>query len=292
MPGVVLTSIPVAFTPDGDLDTATTRRLMEFAASRTDGLLVAGSTGEFPALEDAERLTLFELALPIAGQDRVIAHIGAPSARQAARLAAAACRAGARQLAAITPYYNAVTHAELREYYLRVRDAAPDADLYGYFFPERTGRAVPATEFAELVAEAGLAGVKLSGSAYSELTACVAACPRAAVYAGSDQDLSAVLRNGGAGIISARAAAYPEVFAGLAAALAAGDEAAAAGWQSFITDLVGLGASVGRVKEALRLRGFGPMRARMPLDWPSREVSDRIAALVGRLPSPASTVVL
>lgn len=283
MPGVVLSSVPVPFTPDGELDTAVTRRLMEFAASRTDGLMVAGSTGEFPALEDSERLTLFDLALSIAGQDRVIAHVGAPSARQAARLAAAAWRVGARHLAAVTPYYNAVTPAELREYYLSIRAAVPDASLYGYFFPERTGRVVPVDEFASLSAAAGLAGVKLSGSAYDSLAGCVAACPGSRVYAGSDHDLAAVLDNGGAGIISARAAAYPEVFAGLAAALAAGDEATAAGWQAFVSDLVAIGASVGRVKEALRLRGFGPIRARMPVGWPAAEESERIAALVSRL---------
>jgi 4-hydroxy-tetrahydrodipicolinate synthase len=283
MPGVVLTSVPVPFTSDGELDTSVARRLMEFAASRTDGLMVAGSTGEFPALTDSERLTLFELALSIAGADRVIAHVGAPSARQATRLAAAAQKAGARNTAAVTPYYNAVTPAELREYYRSIRDAVPDASLFAYIFPERTGRAVPVEEFAALTADAGLAGVKLSGSAYASLADCVKACPAAKVYAGSDQDLAGVLSAGGAGVISARAAAYPEAFAGLAAALAADDDVAVAGWQSFIAELVALGASIGRVKAALRLRGFGEMGARMPLDWPSDEVSARIAVLVGKL---------
>lgn len=286
MPGVVLTSVPVPFTPDGELDTTVARRLMEFAAARTDGLMVAGSTGEFPALSDPERLTLFDLALAAAGPDRVIAHIGAPSAFQAARLAAAAWRAGARNIAAVTPYYNAVTPAELRDYYVTIRTAAPEAALYAYVFPERTGRSVSADEFGKLVETAGLAGVKLSGSAYETLPDCVAAAPGVAVYAGSDHDLAGVLRDGGAGVISARAAAYPEVFAGLAAALAAGDQAAVKEWEAFVTQLVTLGASVGRVKEALRLRGFGDLRARMPLDWPSPELSAQIAALVGRLSTP------
>ena len=56
---------------------------------------MAGSTGEFPALDDAERLSLIELALDEAGPDRVIAHIGAPDARHSARLARAAVALGA-----------------------------------------------------------------------------------------------------------------------------------------------------------------------------------------------------
>lgn len=286
MLGVVLSSVPVPFTPDGELDAPVARRLMEFAAARTDGLMIAGSTGEFPALSDPERLTLFDLALEVAGPDRMIAHIGAASARQAARLASAAWRAGARNLAAVTPYYNSVTAAELRDYYLTIRAAVPDAALFAYVFPERTGRSVPASEFAALVDAAGLAGVKLSGSAHETLADCVAAAPGTAVYAGSDHDLAAVLRDGGAGVISARAAAYPEVFSGLAEALATGDSAAVKEREAFVADLVGLGASVGRVKAALRLRGFGDLRARMPLDWPSPEVSAQIAGLVDRLTTP------
>ncbi len=66
---------------------------------------MAGTTGEFPALEDSERLSLIELALAEAGPDRVIAHVGAADARHCARLASAASARGATRLAAITPYY-------------------------------------------------------------------------------------------------------------------------------------------------------------------------------------------
>jgi 4-hydroxy-tetrahydrodipicolinate synthase len=288
VPGVVLAAVPTPFTPDGELDTAVARRLMEFAAARADGLMIAGSTGEFPALSDAERLTLFDLALEVAGPDRMIAHIGAPSAFQAARLATAAWRAGARTLAAITPYYNAVTPDELRDYYLTIRAAVPDATLFGYFFPERCGRSVPASEFGALVDAAGLGGVKLSGSASGTLADCVAAAPTAAVYSGTDTDLAGVLRSGGAGVISARASAYPEIFTDLAAALATGDAAAVAECESRVADLAALGSSTGRVKEALRLRGFGDLRARMPVDWPSSEVRAGIEGFIARLTTPVS----
>lgn len=285
VPGVVLASVPTPFSADGELDTAAARRLIQFSSSATDGLMIAGSTAEFPSLDESERLALIEMALSEAGADRVIAHVGAPDAHHAARLAGAASRAGARNLAAVTPFYNAATPAELRDYYLRIRAAAPSAALYIYIFPERSGRSVPVPEFASLASEAGLAGAKLSGAAYGSLGSCVAACPSMRIYAGSDSDLAGVLRAGGAGVISARAAAYPEVFMGLARALSSGDSAETASWQSFVADLAALGTSVGLVKEALRLRGFGQLRARMPIDWPSTEVADRIASLVGRLPS-------
>ena len=91
---VVFSAVPTLFSPGGELDPDANRALYKLVAGLVDGLFVAGTTGEFPALEDAERLSLFELALAEAGPDRVIAHIGTPDARHAARLARAAVAGG------------------------------------------------------------------------------------------------------------------------------------------------------------------------------------------------------
>ena len=99
---VVFSAVPTLFDASGELDPQANRALYEHIAGLVDGLFVAGTTGEFPSLEDAERLSLFELALAVAGPDRVIAHIGAPDARHSARLARAAVERGATRIAAIT----------------------------------------------------------------------------------------------------------------------------------------------------------------------------------------------
>lgn len=283
MADVVLSAVPTPFTADGGLDTETARRLFKFVASTGDGLFVTGSTGEFPALDDDERLALIELALEVAGPDRVIAHIGAPDSYRAARLAAAAVKLGATRIAAITPYYVAPLPAEITEYYLRVRDAAPAAGLYAYVFPERTSVTISPQQFAELAAAAGLAGAKMSGVAAKNVAACAAACPGLKIYSGDDSDLAATLRSGGAGIVSARSSAYPEAFSALATALAEGDAAQAARRQADIAAIVALGASIGRVKEALRQRGFGPMAARMPVGEPDAATAARIAGVLKSL---------
>jgi|SRR5450755_2205233 4-hydroxy-tetrahydrodipicolinate synthase len=86
----VITATTTPFTAYGELDVPAARRLFALLTATTGSLFVAGTTGEFPALEDAERLTLAELALTEAGPGHVIAHIGAPDARHGRRLAAAA----------------------------------------------------------------------------------------------------------------------------------------------------------------------------------------------------------
>ena len=194
---VVFSAVPTLFGADGELDPDANRALYELVNGLVDGLFVAGTTGEFPALEDAERLSLFELALAEAGPDRVIAHIGAPDARHAARLARAAVALGATRIAAITPYYLPARPDELAGHYRRIRDAAPGPELYAYIFPERTGLPVPPPLFAEVADAAGLAGAKVSGSASADLAGYVAAAPGLRIFSGNDASPWASMRAGG-----------------------------------------------------------------------------------------------
>jgi dihydrodipicolinate synthase/N-acetylneuraminate lyase len=85
------------------------------------------------------------------------------------------------------------------------------------------------------------------------------------------------MRAGGAGVISGRSSAYPEVYAALRAETS-GQEA-----QQALDRIVALGASVGRLKYALQLRGFGGGTARMTVDPPDGPTAAAIAAVVAAL---------
>jgi 4-hydroxy-tetrahydrodipicolinate synthase len=295
---IVFSAVPTLFSSDGEVDTGANRALYKHLAGLLDGLFVAGTTGEFPALDDSERLSLIELALAEAGPDRVIAHVGTPDARHSARLARAASALGATRLAAITPYYLPARPDEVGDHYRRIRDAAAGAELYAYIFPERTGLRVHPPLFAAVASATGLAGAKLSGSAAGELARYVAAAPGLRMFSGDDSNPAATMRAGGAGVISGRSSAYPEVYAALMAALGSadpgrsgrsgesrdsGDEQAAARHQLALDRIVGLGASIGRLKHALALRGLGGTTARMTVDPPDASLSAAIAAEVAAL---------
>jgi 4-hydroxy-tetrahydrodipicolinate synthase len=271
---VVLSAVPTLFTSDGELDLDAIRALYKLTGGLLDGLLVAGTTGEFPALEDAERLTLFELGLAEVGPERLIAHIGAPDARHSARLARAAVQLGVTRIAAITPYYLSARPDELIAHYRHIREAAPSAELYSYIFPERTGLAVTPELFGELARDVGLAGSKVSGSASANLAAYVAAAPGLAIYSGGDADPWASMRAGAAGLISGRSSAYPEVYAALRT-----DPAA----QGRLDQIVALGASIGRLKHALSVRGLAGTTARMTIDPPDAATAAAIAEQVAAL---------
>ena len=271
---VVLSAVPTLFTPDGELDLDASRALYKLAGGLLDGLFVAGTTGEFPALEDAERLALFEAALAEAGPERVIAHIGAPDARHSARLAREAVSLGVTRIAAITPFYLAARPDELTAHYRHIREAAPEPELYAYIFPERTGLTVAPALFGDLARDAGLAGSKVSGSASADLAGYVAAAPGMAIYSGNDADPWASMRAGAAGVISGRSSAYPEVYGALRTDPAAQDR---------LDQIVALGASIGRLKHALSVRGLAGTTARMTVDPPDEATAAAIAELVAAL---------
>ncbi|CAM03873.1 4-hydroxy-tetrahydrodipicolinate synthase [Saccharopolyspora erythraea NRRL 2338] len=276
----VITAVTTPFQPDGDLDLAAARQLYRFAGQHTGQLLVGGTTGEFPALTIDERMSLLDAALEVAGAEGVIAHVGTADAHNAAQLTRASVRAGARRLAALTPYYLPATPEELHAYFGAVRDAAGDAEIFAYLFPERTGLEVSPELCAELAAAHGLAGVKLSGAASRRVREHVAAAPEGfEVYSGNDRELGGVLAAGGEGTVSGCSAALPEPFLELAEAIRTGRDTGEV-QQRVDRVVAALGPSIGRIKCAQRLRGLPAGESRMTVADPDAETESLIKDLV------------
>jgi 4-hydroxy-tetrahydrodipicolinate synthase len=279
----VLAAVPTFFAADGELDRETTVAHHAALVGRVDGVFVVGTTGEFPALDRAERLTLAELALDAYGSERVVVHVGAASTRESVALTRDAVALGARRIAVLTPYYLPVDPAAVARHMSAVVDAAGPARVYGYLFTERSGVVVEPAEFGRLAAEAGLAGVKLSGAANERLAEYVAALPAGArLWSGADTTLPAVVRAGGSGIVSGLSAAFPEPFTALADAVAAGDaEAERAAQARADAVLDALAGTVEGIKAALRHLGHGTGAMRMPSPEVPPAALERIARLAG-----------
>ena len=83
----IVTAIPTSFRADGSLDVEGTRSIFRYVAkSGNEGAFVLGTTGEFPAIDDAEFETIVGIALEeLSAAMRVIVHVGQPSAFEAVR---------------------------------------------------------------------------------------------------------------------------------------------------------------------------------------------------------------
>lgn len=262
---IVVAAVPTPFTITGELDLATAEKLFRrVAASGVDGLFVAGTTGEFTALEAAERIALIEVALATAGPDRVIAHTGAAIVTEAVALTSTALAAGASRVAAITPFGLPPGDERVREYYQAVAAAAAGATLYVYIFPGATGTEVSAGQLAELPAIPGLAGAKVSGCGPDVIESYVTAVPGSfTVFSGNDAEFAAATAAGAVGVVSGLASAVPEPFVAMARALGSADAAAQARAQALIDRLAAvIGPDIPALKLALSLRGLpvGPTR--------------------------------
>ena len=279
----LIPAVPVPFLADGELDEKGLGPLCQFLDDAgVDGVFVSGTTGEFPALDDAERDVVLTEALAVFGPDRVYAHVGAASARQAERLAARAVTLGATRLAAITPYYLPAGPLALRDHYRRIADAAGDAELFVYHYPACTTTTVDPAQLAELAAIPGVTGAKISGLSTDRVVEYLRAVPDGfAVYSGNDVEFGAVVRAGAAGGVCGVSSAFPEPFVALRDALARGDSGAAAAAQTRVEQAVGaVGGNVALIKTALARRGLPAGPTRMALDPPTPAQLDAITAAV------------
>src|SRR5438445_72423 len=108
MLGEVLTAILTPFHPDGSLNVAKFRELAAYLVDHgSDGLVVAGTTGESPTLTDDEKVELFAAAVETVG-DRatVVAGTGTNDTAHSVHLTKRAHEAGVDAVLVVTPYYN------------------------------------------------------------------------------------------------------------------------------------------------------------------------------------------
>ena len=108
MLGNVLTAIVTPFKDDGSVDFDSFQRLARFLVEHgSDGVVVAGTTGESPTLADDERLDLVRAALEAVGDDAtVVAGTGTYSTAHSVHLTEEAHNLGADAFLVVTPYYN------------------------------------------------------------------------------------------------------------------------------------------------------------------------------------------
>src|SRR3954464_2975145 len=108
MLGPVLTAIVTPFADDGSVDFDSFQSLARHLVENgSDGIVVAGTTGESPTPADDERLALVRAALEAVGDTHaVVAGTGTYSTDHSVRLTSRAHDLGASALLAVTPYYN------------------------------------------------------------------------------------------------------------------------------------------------------------------------------------------
>jgi 4-hydroxy-tetrahydrodipicolinate synthase len=106
--GQILTAVVTPFAEDGSVNLDAFKRLcVHLVENGSDGVVVAGTTGEAPTLSDEERLGLFAAALEAVGdRANVVAGTGTYSTAHSVHLTREAHKLGVDAFLVVTPYYN------------------------------------------------------------------------------------------------------------------------------------------------------------------------------------------
>jgi len=167
MLGEVLTAILTPFRADGEVDVDKFRELAVYLVDHgSDGLVVAGTTGESPTLSDHEKLELFAAAKDAVG-DRatVVANTGTYDTAHSAHLTGEAHDLGVDGILAVTPYYNKPPQRAIVRHFQEVA-CMTDRPVIAYNIPSRVVVNIEPGTMDELAEIENLAGVK---QAYADL---------------------------------------------------------------------------------------------------------------------------
>lgn len=267
----LFTAMVTPFRSDLSLDLAATKALASMLAEDgSEGLVVAGSTGESATLDDDEKLALFTAVLEAVG-DRVLvfANTGSNDTARSVALSRRAAALGVHGLMAVVPYYNRPSQAGMHAHFSAIAEAT-DLPLMLYNVPARTGSNLLPETAARLAAEhPTIQSVKeAAGSLDQAAELCRLLPPGTAVYSGDDSLTLPMLSVGAAGVVSVASHLVGRRIRQMILAALAGDQPGALAIHRQLLPLfrgLFLTPNPSPVKAALNLTGHPVGPCRLPL---------------------------
>ena len=199
MLGEVLTAIVTPFSGDGAVNIDGFKRLCAYLVDNgSDGLVVAGTTGEAPTLSDEERLQLFAAAVEAVG-DRasVVAGTGTYSTSHSVHLTREAEEIGVDGYLVVTPYYNKPPVRGIVAHFAAIADET-DRPIIAYNIPQRVVLNLEPEALAELARIPNVQYVKQATTDLEQARRIVEDVGLT-LYAGNDDLLVPFLELGGKG---------------------------------------------------------------------------------------------
>jgi 4-hydroxy-tetrahydrodipicolinate synthase len=197
-----------------------------------EGIAPMGTTGEGPSLGLGERERMLDLIMEHRGGMFVMAGTGCASLADTIALSNYALERGVDALMVLPPfYYKNLSDAGVYDYFRAVCDALPqDAKIVLYHIPKYSGVPISQRVIDDLLETnaSQIFGVKDSGGDAAHTAALIARYPSLAIYGGSDGLVARTLQDGGRGVISAIANAFPRLLRAVVDAHASGEDTAAA----------------------------------------------------------------
>ncbi len=149
----VITAMVTPFAMDGEVDLPACRRVARFLVENgSDGLVLAGTTGESPTLDDSEKLAILGAVREELGDEaQLVLGTGSNDTRHSIEATRAAEEAGADGVLIVTPYYNKPNPAGIRAHF-EACCAATSLPVIAYNIPSRCVVNIPPAQLEEMAA--------------------------------------------------------------------------------------------------------------------------------------------
>jgi 4-hydroxy-tetrahydrodipicolinate synthase len=286
--GRLLTAMVTPFDSNGAVDYAQAKRLaLALLDSGSDGVVLAGTTGESPTLTHDEKMRLFsEVKEAVGSRGVVVAGTGTFNTAESVELSREAERLGMDAVLLTCPYYSRPTQEGLYRHFETIARAV-SLPCIMYNIPGRTGVNMTAQTQVRLSQVENILGVKESSGDLAQIAQIVEEAREGfRVWSGDDQMTLPTLCVGGYGIISVVAHLAGAQMRAIVQSYLDGsvDEAARIHRRllPLMTVLLSAAGNPPGVKHALNGVGFAVGVPRLPLVEPDAEAGQKIMAEVRR----------
>lgn len=268
--GRVLTAMVTPFDKQGDVDYDTMTRLIEHLLNNgTEGLIITGTTGESPTLNNEEKISIYKHVVKIVNERiPVIAGTGTYNTLHSIELTKEAEHAGVDGIMLVTPYYNKPNQHGLYEHFATIAKATK-LPIMLYDIPGRSGINLETETIVELSHIPNIVSLKdASGNLSHTATVIHSTSDEFTVYSGDDEMTLPILSIGGHGVVSVASHIIGREISEMIEAFITGDvEVAAQMHRSLLPVMTGLflAPSPVPVKTALNIKGVHVGGVRQPL---------------------------
>jgi 4-hydroxy-tetrahydrodipicolinate synthase len=199
-----LVALVTPFTGDNTIDYVSLKRLIDFHVEHgSDGLVIAGTTGESATLSRSEHIELISRAVEIAdGRLPIIAGTGSNSTAQTVDLSKSVETAGIEAYLIVVPYYNKPEQEGIYRHFSVIADAVSKPVMM-YNVPGRTVADMLPETVSRLAEHDNIFGIKEATGDLDRLRAiqdCVSSEFR--LYSGDDFTLRPFIEQGGHGVVT------------------------------------------------------------------------------------------
>jgi 4-hydroxy-tetrahydrodipicolinate synthase len=285
MLGRVLTAIVTPFHENGAVDFDSFQRLARHLVENgSDGIVVAGTTGESPNLSDDERLELFRAAIEAVGTDAsVVAGTGTYSTAHSVHLTERAAELDIDAVLVVTPYYNKPPQRGIVAHFEAIARAT-DKPIVVYNIPARVVVNIEPETISRLAEIETVRAVKQANPDLDEARHIVET--GLDLYAGDDNLVQPFLELGGIGGVCVHTHVVGPQVADQVKAMQAGDLERAREIDRGLApayDLLKVVANPIAIKAALSLLGHTVGGHRLPLVPATSEELAQVRACLDRL---------